>query len=185
MEDGQIILLYLQRDESAVAQTELKYGRYLSKIAYHILHDLEDSRECVNDAYLCAWNSIPPHEPQVLSTYLGKITRQLAIDLFRKKNRMKRGGTELALSLSELADCIPDHNSVETEVETLQLANTISSYLRTLPPLTRQVFVSRYFYLDSIREIATRFEKSESGIKSMLYRTRLGLKSYLEKEELL
>lgn len=114
MQDQQIVGLYWDRDEEAINQTQVKYGSYLSKISYNILADFEDSKECVNDTYLAAWNSMPTHRPAVLSTYLGKITRQIAIDVFRKKNSVKRYSSTYALSLSELSDAfssgdVPKH----------------------------------------------------------------------------
>ena len=105
MQDAEIVALYWERKETAIQQTQHKYGAYLRRIAYNILLDLEDSQECVNDTYLKAWNSMPPHKPSVLSTYLGKITRQLAIDVFRKKHSAKRIASAYAISLEELGDC--------------------------------------------------------------------------------
>ena len=106
MQDEKIVELYWKRDESAVRETQEKYENYLYKIAYNILSDKEDSNESVNDTYLAAWNSMPPHKPNVLSTYLGKLTRRISIDIFRKRNRIKRQVSEYALSLTELQDCI-------------------------------------------------------------------------------
>lgn len=106
MEDRDIVTLYWQRDQEAIRQTDRQYGRYLSSIAFGILADREDSRETVNDTYLRAWDSMPPHRPQVLATYLGRITRQLSIDRWRARGRVKRGGSQYALSLEELGDCV-------------------------------------------------------------------------------
>ena len=117
MQDEMIVDLYWKRDESAISETERKYGRYLSKIAYNILSDWEDSKETVNDTYLKAWNSMPTHKPSVLSTYLGKITRQLSIDAFRTRNRDKRKHSEYAVSLSELEDCISSSETTEQSIE--------------------------------------------------------------------
>jgi len=183
MDDVTIVELYWRRDEIAVSETEKKYGRYLTKIAYNILANIEDSRESANDTYLKAWNSIPPYKPSVLSTYLGKITRHISIDTFRKRGSKKRLGSEYALSLSELEECVPsDSGSPEQEVECLQLAETISGYLRTLSPEARNVFVGRYYFMDSIKTIGAYYSMSETKVKSMLYRVRLGLKEHLEKE---
>jgi len=118
MQDEMIVDLYWKRDESAISETDRKYGRYLSKIAYSILSDWEDSKETVNDTYLKAWNSMPTHKPSVLSTYLGKITRQLSIDAFRTRNRDKRKHSEYAVSLSELEDCISGSETTEHRIET-------------------------------------------------------------------
>lgn len=185
MQDDQIVALYWQRDEDAIRETEQKYGRYLTKIAYNILSDFEDSKESVNDTYLKAWNSMPPHKPCVLATYLGKITRQLSIDIFRTRNRVKRRTSEYAVSLSELENCISDHSTPEDNVDLHLLAKAISNYLYTLSTEARVLFVGRYYYLDSLKEAAAYSGMSESKAKSMLYRTRLGLKKYLEQEDLM
>ena len=182
MQDEKIVALYWQRDENAIGETERKYGRYLSRIAYNILSDWEDSREAVNDTYLKAWNSMPTHKPCVLSTYLGKITRQLSIDVFRTRNRVKRRASEYALSLSELEDCVSGGETTEQSVELKMLAEAINAYLYTLPADARSTFVCRYYFADSIREIAVSRGMSEAKVKSMLYRTRQGLKEHLEKE---
>ena len=128
MQDEMIVALYWKRDEKAISETERKYGRYLSKIAYNILSDWEDSKETVNDTYLKAWNSMPTHKPGVLSTYLGKITRQLSIDAFRTRNRDKRKHSEYAVSLSELEDCISGSETTEQSVELKLLAEAINTY---------------------------------------------------------
>ena len=127
MQDEMIVDLYWKRDESAISETERKYGRYLSKIAYNILSDWEDSKETVNDTYLKAWNSMPTHKPSVLSTYLGKITRQLSIDAFRTRNRDKRKHSEYAVSLSELEDCISSSETTEQSIELKLLAEAINT----------------------------------------------------------
>lgn len=182
MEDEQIVALYWRRDETAVQQTERKYGRYLTKIAYQILANREDSEEMVSDTYIKAWNSIPPHRPKVLSTYLGKLTRQTSIDCYRKRHSEKRKGSEYALSLAELADCVSAGNTTDQEVDCRLLGAAINAYLRTLTPEARCVFVRRYYFMDPIREIAAYQRVSESKVKSMLYRVRIGLKAYLEQE---
>ena len=182
MEDLKIIELFFDRKECAIAETERKYGRYLSKIAYNILFDIEDSEECVNDTYMKAWNTIPPQKPEVLRTFLGKITRSLAIDIFRRKHAEKRGNSEYALSLSELDECIPDKFSAEKEFEYNQLTESINRFLASLSKENRDIFVCRYFYSDSIKEIASFFGTSESKIKSSLFRSRKILKEQLLKE---
>ena len=182
MEDLKIIELFFERKECAVAETERKYGRYLSKIAYNILFDTEDSEECVNDTYMKTWNIIPPQKPKVLSTFLGKITRHLAIDVFRKKHAEKRVNSEFVLSLSELDECIPDNLSAETAFEEKELSESINCFLSSLSKENRDIFVCRYFYSDSIKDIASFFGTSESKIKSSLFRSRKALKEHLEKE---
>jgi RNA polymerase sigma-70 factor (ECF subfamily) len=182
VDDATIVEMFWRRDEDAINETTKKYSRYLIKIAYNILADLEDSKESVNDTYLKAWKSIPPHKPSVLSTYLGKITRQVSIDIFRKRSAKKRWGSEYAISLSELKECIPDISDPEQEFEAKILTETITAWLRTLPPEVRNVFVGRYYFMDSIRAVAEYSKMSESRIKSMLHRTRTGLKEHLGKE---
>ncbi|MBQ4600255.1 MAG: sigma-70 family RNA polymerase sigma factor [Oscillospiraceae bacterium] len=182
MEDAMIVSLYWQRDEAAIAHTQEKYDAYLHKIAYNVLNDSEDSRESVNDTYLAAWNSMPPHKPEILSTYLGKLTRRISIDLFRKRTRLKRGASEYTLSLSELADCIPGGATPESELELKQLGQTISAFLRTLSADARNTFIGRYYYMDPLKEVARYCGMSESKAKTLLYRTRQALRTYLEKE---
>lgn len=181
MNDESIVELYWQREENAIAETQRKYGPYLLQIANNILLDLEDSRESVNDAYLAAWNSIPPHRPQVLRAYLVKLIRRIAIDLYRKRNRDKRRESQYALSLDELGDCIPSNSTQEAMDEKL-LAEAIGQYLRTLPKMSRVAFVDRYYYLDSLREVADYCHMTESKLKSLLFRLRKGLRDYLIKE---
>lgn len=182
MNDSAIVDLYWQRCEAAITETEQKYGAYLTKIAYNILHDTEDSRESVNDTYLSAWNSMPPHRPKILSAYLAKLTRRISIDIFRKRTRDKRGGSEYALSLEELNECIPTGDSTLQEADLHALARSINRYLRTLPPQQRNVFIGRYFYADSLQEVAAYYRMSIPKTKSMLHRTRQGLKVHLTKE---
>ena len=182
MEDAQIVSLYWQREESAIRETEIKYDRYLTKIACNILADREDCRESVNDTYLAAWNSIPPHRPGVLSTYLGKITRRISIDCFRRRTRQKRGGSEYEISLSELGDCVSGGNTTEEAVNLKLLADAIGIWLRLQPENNRNAFVCRYYYLDSVKEVASYCGMTESGCKTVLFRMRQSLKEYLEKE---
>lgn len=182
MQDEKIVKLYWERDEVALKETEAKYGKYLYKIAFGILADKSDSDESVNDTYLAAWNSIPPQKPSVLSTYLGKLTRRISIDIFRRKNSEKRKASQYALSLSELEDCIKDKISLEEDMENKDLAVAISVFLRTLSKESRALFVSRYYFCDSLKDAAHFVGVSESKAKSLLYRTRQSLKEHLLKE---
>lgn len=182
MEDEQIVSLYWAREESAIRETEKKYDRYLTKIAHNILNNPEDSRESVNDTYLAAWNSMPPHRPSVLSAYLAKLTRRISIDCFRYRTREKRLGSEYVISLSELGDCVSGGNTTEEIVNVKLLADAIGIYLRTQSAEARTAFLARYYFLDSVRDVAAYLGISESKCKSLLYRTRIGLKAYLEKE---
>ena len=182
MEDEKIVDLYWQRSESAIRETEIKYDRYLTKIAYNILADTEDSRESVNDTYLAAWNSMPPHRPGVLSTYLGKLTRRISIDCFRRRTRQKRGGSEYELSLSELGDCVSGGNTTEEIVNVKLLADAIGIFLRLQSEEARNAFIGRYYYLDSLKEVAAYCGMTESKCKTLLFRTRVALKEYLREE---
>ena len=179
MEDSTIVALYWARDEEAIRQTQIKYGRYCYAIAYSILRSREEAEECENDTYLNAWRSMPPHKPQMLSAFLGKITRRISLDKWRRSTAEKRGSGEVSLSLSELADCIPDSKSIDENLQAEELAKLIDAFLRALPPTERSIFMCRYWYFDSIEDIAARFGKKESGIYSSLERTRKNLWKYL------
>lgn len=182
MQDEMIVELYLSRNERAIHETAAKYEKYLMKIADNILHNTEDSEESVNDTYLKVWNSIPPHKPAVLSTYLGKITRENSIDMFRKRNRDKRRASEYTVSLAELGECVPSASDTQSEAELSFVSDIINEFLRTLPPTARNVFLCRYYYMEPIKEIARQSGMSESKIKSILHRSRKKLRKLLEKE---
>lgn len=182
MTDQEIVALYWQRDEGAIGETQQKYGGYLTRIAWQVLGDRRDSEESVNDTYLKAWNAMPPSRPALLASFLARITRQLSIDRFRTKNRQKRGGGEYAASLDELADCVSGDETPQSEAELRLLGQAVSRYLAGLPRRTRAVFISRYFYLDPLREIAAQTGSTEQAVKSLLHRTRAGLREHLEKE---
>lgn len=182
MEDSKIVALYWARDEEAIRQTQIKYGRYCYAIAYSILHSREEAEECENDTYLDAWRSMPPHKPQLLSAFLGKITRRISLDKWRRSTAEKRGGGEVSLSLSELTDCISDSKSIDDNLQADELAKLIDAFLRTLPPDERSVFLCRYWYFDTVADIAKQFGFGQSKVKTMLLRTRRKLKTHLEKE---
>ena len=168
MRDDEIIKLYFERNEAAITETEAAYGRYMLKIAYNILADTEDCKECVNDTYLKVWNSIPPHRPAVLSAYLGKIARETAIDIYRKQNRSKRKPSEYTFALDEISECVS--------------GKEISRYLHSVSEQSCTVFTMRYYRCDSISDIARHLNMSESKVKGILHRTRKGLKKHLIKE---
>ena len=182
MKDQDIVNLYWDRNEDAIHQTQMKYGAYLSKVAYNILADFEDSKECVNDTYLAAWNSMPTNRPSNLGTYLGKITRQITIDLFRRKNRTKRYASEYAISLDELGDSFADGTTPDLELDAKLLIEAINRFLRALPDDARNTFIGRYYFFDSIKDVASYCAMNESKVKTTLYRTRQSLKAYLIKE---
>lgn len=185
MEDQGIVELYWARSENAISETSAKYGRYCRAIAYHILSNEEDADESVNDTYLDAWNSMPPHRPEILSTFLGKLTRRIAIDKWRLRDAKKRGGGETALALDELAECVASGYDVEREIEERELTRALDAFLGKTAETERDVFLCRYFFLMSVSEICNKFAFSQSKVKSMLSRTRKKLRSDLEKEGLI
>lgn len=182
MNDSEIVSLYWQRDEQALDETQKKYGKLCYSIAYSILCDDEDAKESVNDTYLDAWNAIPPHKPSVLSAFLGKITRRIAFDKWRKKNAAKRGGGQMTDTLDELAECIPDSNGIEKQLEEKALNETINSFVKSLPEKEQKIFICRYWYVDSIKSISEQFGFSQSKVTSMLFRTREKLHKILVEE---
>lgn len=186
MKDSAIVDLYWQRSEQAISETDQKYGRYCHLIAYNICGNNEDAENCVNDTWLTAWNSMPDKRPGVLSTFLGYITRNHAIDCFKTMSAQKRGGGEMPLALDELAECIPAH-SVDPyqEVEAKELAAAIRTFVGALPETERRIFIARYWFLLSVSDISERMDVSQSKTKTTLYRTRNKLYRYLQKEELL
>ena len=182
MEDRRIVDLYWQRSEDAISETASKYGKYLHSIAYQILSNAQDAEECVNDTYAGAWDAMPPHRPAVLSTFLGKITRRISVDVWRKYSAEKRGSGEMALVLDELEESVSGNGGVEEETERRELTEKINEFLRLLPETERQVFLWRYWYVDSVSSIAKQFGFSESKVTSMLHRTRVKLRAMLEEE---
>lgn len=182
LDDNKIVELFCERSESAILETANKYGKYCKIIAINILHDNGDADECVNDTYLCAWNSIPPHYPTWLSVYLGRITRNLSFNMYKKKKAGKRGGGELELIFDELEDCVSSPRTVEDDYTADMLSKAISTFLRTLNEEHQAIFVRRYWYSDSIGAISQKSKMSESKIKSILFRCRTKLKQYLKKE---
>ena len=182
MEDKQIIELYNERSEAAISETAEKYGKYCYTIAYHILYNEQDSEECVNDTYLKTWETIPPQYPNKLSAFLGKITRNLALNRHRYYIREKRGYGQVVLALEELQECIPDSNKVEQAIEEKYLIEVLNRFLHELPIEKRMMFLRRYWYMSSIQEIADDYEISEGKVKMSLLRIRNKLKQTLEKE---
>lgn len=181
MEDERILALLWRRDERAVAALEDKYGAYCRSIALRILGSVEDAEETVNDVWLRVWNAIPPERPRVLSAWLGRVTRNLAVSRAREKSAQKRGG-QLDTALGELSECIPSPFSTEGEAEARALERSVAAFLRTLEPERRDVFLARYWYLASVEEICRKTGFSPSKVKSMLQRIRGRLRRYLEEE---
>ncbi len=182
MEDGEIVALYWERDDKAIFESDAKYGHNCRMIAHNILHNQEDTEECVNDTWLGAWHAMPPHRPEKLKFFLGRITRNLSFNKVKSKTAAKRDNGELPAVLDELYDCIPSPNTVEGEIEVRELERQINRFLNSLPERSCNVFVRRYWYVETIAEISERYDMTSSNIKVILFRTRSKLKDYLEKE---
>lgn len=178
MEDVEILDLFFDRNEQAIAETKVKYGKLIYSISYRILNNREDAEECENDTYLGAWNAIPPERPKRFSAYLSKLVRNISISRHRINHAEKRGGSQVALSLQELDECLP----APLETHTEHLASALNSFLDTLSKQERMVFVCRYWRCDAVGDIAKQFGFGESKVKMMLLRTREKLRKFLEKE---
>lgn len=182
MDDKEIVRLYWDRNELAIRETSAKYGGYCYTIAYNILFSKEDAEESVNETYMKTWECIPPHFPKVLAAFVGKITRRISLNKWRSRTREKRGGGQVSLALEELDECVLAVNDVEKTIEHKELLRTINTFLGTLSETERDLFICRYWFLSSIKELSRKFDFSESKTKSMLFRTREKLKSHLEEE---
>lgn len=182
MEDSRIVELYLLRDEAAVERTAEKFGKRLRALAYGIVDDRQTAEECENDTYMEAWNAIPPHEPRdYLYAFLARITRHIALNCCRERSRLKRSALICELS-AELEQCIPAPDDVACRMDDLALHDTLNSFLGTLGEEKRNIFLRRYWYLDSISNISKRFACSESKVKTTLFRCRGQLREHLEQE---
>lgn len=182
MEDSKIIVLYNARNEKAIAETDAKYGTHCRMIANNILHDHEDTEECVNDAYLKVWKAIPPALPSSLRAFISRIVRNLALDRYRSKNRDKRGKGEVEISIDELFNCFPVSSDVEDEYSAKELSESLNRFLHTLSERDRDIFVARYYFFCPASEIAGKLKINENYVWNILSRTRRKLKDYLEKE---
>ena len=182
MSDEKIVELYWQRDEQAIKETDIKYKKFLLSVAMNIVHDMCDSEECLNDTYIGTWNAIPPARPVALQAFLGSIMRRTAIDRFRANNRQKRIASEFAVSLSELEDFIADDGDMTAEIETKELAKSISNFVRSLPDRQMFIFVSRYYIADPISTISKELGCSVSTVKREIEAIKIGLKKQLESE---
>lgn len=182
LEDNQIVRLFLKRDETAIKQTSEKYGKRLINISYNIVNDIQTAKECENDTYLEAWERIPPHEPyDYLYAFLARIIRNISLNLCRSKNRLKRSAYIIELS-KELEQCISGTDDVESKIDEMFLVEALNGFLDSIEPDKRNIFMRRYWFMDSIKEIAKRYDMSESKVKIILYRSRNKLRDYLKKE---
>ena len=181
MEDKDIVKLYWERDKQAIAETSDKYGGYCKSIALNILHSREDAEECVNDTYLNTWNAIPPHRPKMLSTFLGKIVRNLSFNKYKAEHSQKRGGYETAVILDEISEIVSGKEDTENEVTARELIDEINSFIDSLREDKRYIFIRRYWYADSITYIAKQCKRSENSVSAELSRERQKLRDYLTK----
>lgn len=179
MDDNGIVQLYWDRNDQAISITSQKYGNYCKAIAKNILNSEEDAEECVNDTYLNAWNSMPTHWPEQLAIFLGKIVRNLSFNKYRHDHAEKRGGGEITLVLDELTDCVSDIDTVEQIIDRQELERAINVFVRSLPTEKRNIFVRRYWYADSVSNIASDYGVLQGTVSKTLERTRKQLKSYL------
>ena len=184
MEDSQIVALFFERSEQAISELDKKYGAAVTRTAANILHDRQDAEECVNDAYLGCWNSIPPHRPSPLGSYVCRIVRNLAVSRLRARGAAKRNGG-FALVLDELAECIPSGGDLEEEMEARELLAAVNRFLAALDYEDRFLFVRRYWFADPVKEIAAASHSSEPRVSARLFRLRGKLRKTLIKEGLL
>lgn len=182
MEDTQIIKLYNDRDQRAIAESDAKYGRYCFTVANNILDSREDSDECVNDTWLHTWNVIPPQCPDILKMFFARITRNLSLDRLKRRTAKRRGSGEFTSALDELEECVPDRSSVDDLVDSKRLSRCISDFLAQCPQRERSFFLRRYFFTEPVSNIAKRYKCSENTVSVTLHRVRAKLKAYLEKE---
>ena len=182
--DADLLGLFFQRDQTALAGTQQKYGRLARRIARNILGSREDAEECMNDALLTLWDTIPPEKPRSLAAYISVIARNLAINRRLAAHRQKRGGGEFSVALSEIENTLAAPDQLESVLDTIAIGDAIDRFLDDLPTEARVMFVLRYWSDLSIKEIADRCDVGQSKVKMTLLRTRNALKEYLEKEGL-
>lgn len=182
MDDSKIVELFLKRDENAIKHTADKYGARLRSLSCDIVEDSLTAEECENDTYLEAWNSIPPHEPRTyLYAFLARIIRHISLNRCRDRDRLKRSAFICELS-AEMETCIPSPDDCACRIDDIALAGAINKFLSSLDSRTRNIFIRRYWYLDSVSAIARRFALSQSNVKVTLFRSRNKLREHLKKE---
>lgn len=182
MDDCEIVRLYLERDETALRETEKKHGKRCRMIAENILNDREDAADCLIDLYFKVWNLIPPERPKFFGAFVSSIVKHTAIDMLKAKRAQKRGGGVIEKAIEELEDMVSDNTDVERTYENKEIIEKINDFLEGLPFENRKIFVLRYWYCCEISEIAERFGMRKNSVSVMLNRTRRRLKEYLEKE---
>ena len=182
LSDNEIVDLYWSRDEQAIEETHIKYGRYLYSIAYNIVNDNLDSEECLNDTYLGAWNSMPPQRPNVLKAFLTVIIRRISINRYHQKSAMKKIPSELTVSLDELDGIITDEADAYKAIDMEKLAGLINNFVKSLSSRRRFIFISRYYFAEPIDKIAKEIGKSKSTVNKELFSIRSELQTLLERE---
>ena len=183
MEDSEIVGLYWARDQRAVHETAVKYGRPLKRLSANIVGDERDAEECVNDTYMAAWSSMPEHRPERLGAYLAKLTRRLSLTRLRARLTQKRGGGEAEAAVEEIAEILPAGEDTEKAVETAELARALDRFLDGLPARERSLFLRRYFGFEDMARLAGDVGISVGAVKQSLHRTRTKLRTFLEKED--
>ena len=185
MEDQKIVSLFFERNEAAIEACRDKYGAMLNRLSYHIVQDLQSAEECENDTYLQAWQRIPPHKPDdYLYAFLAKITRNISLNYCLSQERLKRKAHICQLS-DEMAQCIPDSRTVDAVISEKELTNAINGFLRSMDIVKRNLFIRRYWYLDSIRDLSRMFGMTDANVKTTLHRCHKMLRQHLEKEDIL
>ena len=182
MDDRDLIRLFFKRDESAIQKTSEKYGHYCFTVAWNILFDREDSEECVNDTWLKTWELIPPQRPVRFQYFLAKITRNFALNRLRSETREKRGGGEYETALEELEYALHTDSDPQKELMAAELAKAVNRFVKGLPERERNIFIRRYFYLETPKQIADRYSIGTNNVSVILNRTRNKLKEMLQKE---
>ena len=182
IEDEKIIELFFHRSEEAIRELDIKYGKVYQKLSYNIVNNRQDAEECVNDAYLGAWNAIPPAKPDPLLTYVCKIVRNISLKIYYRKEAAKRS-SHYTIAMEEIEACIADPNTVEAEIEARELARIIESFLDTLTVENRVIFIRRYWFSESCKDIAEFVELTEKNISVRLTRIRQKMKDYLIERE--
>ena len=182
MEDAGIIELFFERSEQGIRELDIKYGKACRKLSYNIVNDRQDAEECVNDAYLGTWNAIPPVKPDPLLTYICKIVRNISLNLYHRKEAAKRS-SHYTIAMEEIEACIAATNAVEAEIEAVELAHIIERFLDTLTVENRVIFMRRYWFADSYKDIAELVGISEKNISVRLTRIREKMKQYLIERE--
>ena len=182
IDDEKIIEMFFLRSEQGLRELDIKYGKVCQKLSYNIVNNKQDAEECVNGAYLGAWNTIPPATPSPLLTYICKIVRNISLKIYYKKEAAKRN-SDYTIAMEEIEACIADPNTVETEIEARELARIIESFLDTLTVENRVIFIRRYWFSDSCKDIAEFVGLTEKNISVRLTRIRQKMRSYLAERE--